>query len=242
MLSHVYKKIHIITKDVIGLQLGNIMVAQVDTKKLRLNIIGFNNTLTNNDDNKDNNILAIASLASDARNAGKGWDVGLGNRHCLLPQALAMGAAAAPATRNGTKDVLRRPSLIAAAPAQHAAKVCCPVFLIIAPLQNGRAQVHPAGHLSCGNTSSANHGSDSALALLHSAPLRPIAIAVIIFPATGVRGQSHHPGKPVQADGVVDQVDPAHTHQVHQGAPCNGATTVVTAIVCQGGQRPLHAC
>jgi hypothetical protein len=36
--------------------------------------------------------------------------------------------------------------------------------------QNGRAQVRPAGHLCCGHTSSANHGSCSALALLCSAP------------------------------------------------------------------------
>jgi hypothetical protein len=37
----VYKKINIVTKDAIGLQEGDFMVAQVDTKKLRLIIIGF---------------------------------------------------------------------------------------------------------------------------------------------------------------------------------------------------------
>ncbi len=76
---------------------------------------------------------------------------------------------------------------------------------------------------------------------LTSAPLWPSAIAVVIILAAGVCKQCHHPGEPVQTGGVVGQVNPAHAHQVHQGAPCNGAATAVAAGIQQGGQRPLHA-
>jgi hypothetical protein len=40
-----------------------------------------------------------------------------------------------------------------------------------------------------------------------SALLQPATIAVIVVLVTGVCGQCHHPGEPVQAGGVVDQVD-----------------------------------
>jgi hypothetical protein len=46
------------------------------TKKLRIIIFGFD-TPTNNDGNKDNNILAIPSLASDAHDAVEGRGRGL---------------------------------------------------------------------------------------------------------------------------------------------------------------------
>ncbi len=59
------------------------------TKKLSLIIIGFD-TPTNNDGDEDNDILAIASLASDARDTGKGGVLGLGDRHCHLPRAVVM--------------------------------------------------------------------------------------------------------------------------------------------------------
>jgi hypothetical protein len=62
-----------------------------------------------------------------------------------------------------------------------------------------------------------------------SDPLLPAAIAVFVVLATGVRGQCHHPGKPVQAGGVVGQVDPACARQVRQGAPCNDAATTIAA-------------
>ncbi len=64
-----------------------------------------------------------------------------------------------------------------------------------------------------------------------SVPLWPAAIAVVIVPAARVRGQCHHPGKPVQAGGVLGLVDPACTHQVRQGAPCNGAAAAAAATI-----------
>ncbi len=118
------------------------------------------------------------------------------------------GAAATPATGNGAKDVLQLPGLVAAAPAHHAAKVRCPVFLDIAPLQNGRARVHPTGHLQGRHMSSANLRAHSTLVLF--APLWPTANALVAITVTWVCRQCHHPGKPVQAGGEVDQVDPAH--------------------------------
>ena len=48
------------------------------TKQLRIIIIGFDNP-TNNNGNKDNDILTITSLASDPPDAGKGGGRGLGN-------------------------------------------------------------------------------------------------------------------------------------------------------------------
>ncbi len=72
--------------------------------------------------------------------------------------------------------------------------------------------------------------------------LWPAAITVIIHPAAGVCGRCHHPGEPVQAGGVVGRVDPTPTHQVRQGAPCNGAAAVITAVVWEGGWHPLHEC
>jgi hypothetical protein len=74
-----------------------------------------------------------------------------------------------------------------------------------------------------------------------SAPLWPATIAAVIAPAAGVRKQCHHPGKPVQAGGVVGQVNSAHARQVRQGAPCNGATATVAAVIWQRGQHPLQA-
>jgi hypothetical protein len=59
------------------------------TKKIRLIIIGFN-TPINDDGNEDNDIFAIASRASDAHDAGKGWVGGFGNHHCHPPQMLAI--------------------------------------------------------------------------------------------------------------------------------------------------------
>ncbi len=55
-------------------------------------------------------------------------------------------------------------------------------------------------------------------------------------------GMHHTPGKPVQAGRVVGQVDPACACQVRQGTPCNGAAAAITAVIWQGGQRPLHKC
>jgi hypothetical protein len=40
--------------------------------------------------------------------------------------------------------------------------------LDVAPIQDGSARVHSTGHLCCRHTSSTNHGSNSALALLRS--------------------------------------------------------------------------
>ena len=54
------------------------------TKKLRIIMIGFDNP-TNNNGNKDNDILTITSLASDPPDAGKGGGRGLGNHNCLPP-------------------------------------------------------------------------------------------------------------------------------------------------------------
>ncbi len=48
---------------------------------------------------------------------------------------------------------------------------------------------------------------------------------------SGVCRQCHHPGKPVQAGGEVDRVDPARARQVRQGTPCDGATAAVAAII-----------
>ncbi len=59
------------------------------TKNLRLFSIGFG-THTNDDSSKDNNIFAIASLASDALDTGEGRGGGLGDRHHCPPQLLAM--------------------------------------------------------------------------------------------------------------------------------------------------------
>jgi hypothetical protein len=56
---------------------------------LRLNIISFD-TPTDDNSNEYKNILAIASLASDAHDAGKGRGGGSGYPHCCLPRALAM--------------------------------------------------------------------------------------------------------------------------------------------------------
>ncbi len=140
------------------------------TRKVRLIVNGFN-TPTNNDGDKDNDILAIAYLASDTRDTGEGagGGGGSGDRHCRPPWALAMEPL--------------RPPLPAMVPRMPSASLACchhpcppcrqnplPVFLNFAPLKNRHARVHPAGHLCCGHTSSANHGSNSALALLSSAP------------------------------------------------------------------------
>ncbi len=104
------------------------------------------------------------------------------------------------------------------------------------------AWVHPTGHLCCRLTSSTNHGSNSALAFLR--PLWPAAIAVAVVPVAGVHEQYHHPGKPLKAGGVVDQVDPARAPPVCQGAPCGGVTTAAAAATISwwGGQGPLHKC
>ena len=59
------------------------------TKKLRIIIIGFDNP-TNNNGNKDNDILTITSLASDPPDAGKGGGRGLGNHDCRPPRVLAI--------------------------------------------------------------------------------------------------------------------------------------------------------
>ncbi len=75
-----------------------------------------------------------------------------------------------------------------------------------------------------------------------SASLQSTAIAVIVILVAGVHGQCHHPGKPVKAGGVVDQIDPACTRQVHQGAHCGGAAATAAANVWRGGQRPFHKC
>ncbi len=122
----------------------------------------------------------------------------------LLPLLLAMAPR--------TSLALPLPHRVIAAPAQHAAKVCCPVFLDAAPFQNRCAQVHPAGHICWGHTSMLI--ADPTAPWPSSAPLQPAATAVIIVPATGLHGQCHHPGKPVQAGGIVGQVDPACTHQM----------------------------
>jgi hypothetical protein len=115
------------------------------TKKLSLIIIGFD-TPTNNNGNKNNNILAIASLASDTNDAGKGGGEGSCNCHRRLPKALAMKTQPPPPPAIA-KDVLHLHGLVAAAPTHNATKVCCPIFLDVAPLQDRHARVHPAGHL-----------------------------------------------------------------------------------------------
>ncbi len=88
----------------------------------------------------------------------------------LLPTALGAcnGTAAPPAASDGTKDVCHLPGLVAAVPTHRAAKVHCQVFLDVAPLKDRRTVVHLAGHLHCGQTSSTNCRSDSALVLLRS--------------------------------------------------------------------------
>jgi hypothetical protein len=68
-----------------------------------------------------------------------------------------------------------------------------------------------------------------------SALLWPVAMTVIVILVAGVCRQCHHPSKPVQTGGVVDQVDPAHASQVCQGAPSNGASTAATTIGQRGG-------
>jgi hypothetical protein len=59
-------------------------------------------------------------------------------------------ATAAHMVRNGTKDILCLPCLIATTPAHRAAGVCCPVCQVVTPLQDRRARVHSTGHLCQG--------------------------------------------------------------------------------------------
>jgi hypothetical protein len=76
-LEYLYIKTHIITN------------GSTSTKKLTLVNISFD-TPTYDNVNKDNNSLAIPSLAIDACNAGKGGGGGLGGCYFHLPRVLAM--------------------------------------------------------------------------------------------------------------------------------------------------------
>ena len=68
----------------------------------RIIIVDFD-TPTEDKDNKYNDILAIASLASDACNAGRGRGRGSGNCHCCLPQVLAIELLPPLAAGDGTR-------------------------------------------------------------------------------------------------------------------------------------------
>ncbi len=135
------------------------------------------------------------------------------------PLGACNGAALAPATSNGAKDVLRLPCLIATAPAHSVVDVHCPVSRTLLPSKTDVPGSTPQAISTAGTPAAQIVG----LAVPWSSfpPLLPATIAVVVVPVSGVCGQCHHPGKPMQAGRVVDQVNPAHTHQVHQGAPCN---------------------
>jgi hypothetical protein len=144
-----------------------IYYGSTNTKKLRLVNISFD-TLTNKNGDKDNNSLTIVYLSSDAGNAGKGKGGGLGNHHCRLPRALAMVPllpllpAMVPSTSSASLALSPPPvsTVLPMSSAQFARTLL--------PSNNEHAWVHPAGHLCCGHTISANCRSDSALALIHS--------------------------------------------------------------------------
>ncbi len=115
------------------------------------------------------------------------------------------------------------PGLVAPAPAHHAAKVRCPVFLDVSPLQTDVPGSNPQAISAAGTPAAQITGPT--VPWPSSAPFWPATVAVVIVLEAVVRGQYHHPGKPVQAGEVVGRVDPACTRQVSQGAPCNGAAT-----------------
>jgi hypothetical protein len=181
----------------------------------------------------DNNSLTIPSLASDAHNAGEDWGRGSGDCHCCLPQALAT----APPLPLPPEMVPRTSSASSALPP--------PPLTTVPPMsvaQFARMLLSSKTDVP-GSTLQAISAAGTPAAQIKgptvpwpsSALLWPPAIAVAVVLVAGVCGQCHHPCKPVQAGGVVDQVDPACAPQVRQGAPGDGATTAAAAVGWQGG-------
>jgi hypothetical protein len=200
------QKIHIITKEVIGLLVENIMVAQV-LKKIRQIIIGFDN-LTNDDGHgkDDNDILTIASLVSDNRDAGKGGGGGSCDCCCRLPQALAMEPLPPPPPAMGPRMSTTYPALLPPSPPNALAKSIAQFSCMLLPsktdvpkstLQANSAASRPAAQIA-GPTAP----------WPSSALLWPTAFAEVINPMAGVCRQCQYPGKPVQAGGVVSQPCP----------------------------------
>jgi hypothetical protein len=171
LFSHVYKKIHIVTKECDWL-ISRKYCGSTSTKKLRLIIIGFD-TPANNNGNKDNNILTIAFLASDARNAGKGGGGGSGDCHCHPPRVLVMKPLPPPppamAPRTSTASLALLPPPLPTMPPKSLpsfSEHCSPPkwtypgtprrpYLLRAHQQrNSQVRLHPGPPLLCSGPSS----------------------------------------------------------------------------------------
>ncbi len=153
-----------------------IFYGSTSTKKLRPVNISFD-TPTDGNSDEDDHSLVITSIASDACSTGKGGGRGgsLGKRHCRPPGALARGLPQPPlplaiVTRSCPPPPLPhgcclrpphhqfpRPSLLGRMLPSFPSKMDVPGFTL-------------PGHICCGPTRIANRGSDSELAILHSAP------------------------------------------------------------------------
>jgi hypothetical protein len=150
----------------------------------------------------------------------------------MLPSALGTcnGSAAASAAGDGAKDILCLPKLVSAIVPPITVDKFTRTFLpskTVVPGSTPKA-------ISAAGIPAAQIAGRTAL-WPSSTPLWPAAIAVIVILAAGVRRHCHHPDKPVQAGGVVDQVDPALAHQGRQGTPCNGAAVPAATVVWWGG-------
>jgi hypothetical protein len=179
------------------------------TKKLRLIIIGFN-TPTNDDGNKDNDILAIASLASEARNAGKGGGGGSGNLHHHPPRALTIELLPPPLPAIVPRMSSTSLALLPPSPPIMPPKFVAQFFWTSLPSKTDVPWSTPQA-ISAAGTPAAQIAGQTA-PCPSSSPLWPATIAVVIIPAAGVRERCHHPGKPVQAGREVSQADPAGAH------------------------------
>jgi hypothetical protein len=160
-----------------------------------------------------------------------------------MPSALdaSNSATAAPANGYGAKDILCFPSLVAAPPPNMPLMSIAQFARTLLPFKTDMPGYTPQAISAAGTPPAQFTGLTAPRP--SSAPLWPVAIAVVVVLVVGVHGRCHHSGKPMQAGGVVDQVSPARAHQVRQGTPCNGAATAAnTAVSWRGGQCPIHKC
>ncbi len=120
-------------------------------------------------------------------------------------QGACNGAATAPTASNGAEDVLCLHRLSTNAPAHRTA-------ISIAQFAKTLLPSHPSKKDMPGSTLQVISFAGKPAAQIAGptapwpsfAPLRPAAVTIIVVLVSGVPRRCHHPGKPVQAGGVLD--------------------------------------